>query len=140
MSPSREVLDGTQSDFCRISKTTFSEPRESDDPALTAEDERLDKTTKEWYRHLFPRQLLVVMIEKMIDGAVFPKESKEYVGGFWNHSVELLSYRYLVKCRLHGFWLHCGGGEEPLPSKGISKWTTSTLSESKSEILDLQMI
>ena len=70
--------------------------RASHDPTLTAEDERLenlDKTTKEWYRRLFPRQVLVVMIES--------ERKKE-------SPVELLSYRYLGKCRLHGSWLRCG--------------------------------
>ena len=42
------------------------------------EEPDIDKTTKEWYRCLFPRQVLVVVIEKMI---VFQKERKECVVG-----------------------------------------------------------
>ena len=79
------------------------------------------------------------MIKKMIDETVFPKESKNVSVG----SGIIQSSRYLITISSNAGCMDFGfivGGEEPLSSKGIFTWTALTLSESESEILDLQMI
>jgi hypothetical protein len=90
----------------------------------SAEDERLETWTKRQksgitdvcfrgrYYLLGRIIVIVVMIEKMINGTVFPKERKECVGGFWNLPVEFAirdsgGQRTFVKQRTFTVtWLH----------------------------------
>ena len=93
--------------------------RTSHDPALTAEDERLenlDKTTQKWYQRVFPRQALGLenfsVVINIWDSLVFLKCLVEIANGRERSQKSVadsrtfrlvLSYLYIGKCRLLGY-------------------------------------
>ena len=102
-------------DCCGISKTTF---KFSELHMLTATKEPRQNNTRvlqEWCRRS------VSEVGTWARVIVVSSDRKNNSGGFWNLPVELLSYHYLSKCRLHGSWLHCWGAKNPCEAREFPK-------------------